>query len=119
MEGIDSIITAIGGVVTGMIGGVVTERKLKKSEAMAELLEVQKQYKELSEYTNTQFDRIKAQLDESRKSEEDCQKRHKQTLDIVTKQEERLVFLAEVIARKFEDEGLPRPIVRPHRKDLL
>ena len=119
MEGLDNIITAIGGALAGAFSGVVAERKFKKSEAMTELLVVQKQYKELSEYTNIQFDRIKAQLDESRKSEEECQKRHKQTLDIVTKQEERLVFLSEVIARKFEDECLPKPIVRPDKKDLL
>jgi phage-related tail protein len=119
MEGIDSIISAIGGAGAGAFSWFLAERKFKKSEAMSELLEVQKQYKELSEYTNVQFDRIKAQLEDSRKAEEECRKNHREALEIVTKQEERLLVLAEVIAQRFESDGLPQPIKRPHRKDLL
>ena len=113
------ISTTIGGMAAGILGGIWAEKKNKKSEAMQELLEVKAQYRELSEYTNAQFDRIKVQLEDSRKSEEECMKRHREALEMVNKQEERILVLAEVIARNMEEKGLPDPIKRPHRKDLL
>lgn len=109
---------AVGSALAGLLGGIWGEKKLKKSEAMQELLEVKAQYRELSDYTNAQFDRIKSQLEESRKAEEDCMKRHREALDLVNKQEVRLIELAEVIARTMEAQGLPKPIKRPHRDDL-
>jgi len=113
------ISTTIGGMAAGILGGIWAEKKNKKSEAMQELLEVKAQYRELSEYTNAQFDRIKMQLDDSRKAEEDCMKRNREAIDLVNKQEVRLMELAEVIARNMEAKGLPKPIHRPPKKDLL
>ena len=110
---------AVGSAIAGLLGGVWGEKKLKKSEAMQELLEVKAQYRELSEYTNSQFDRIKVQLEDSRKAEEDCMKRHREALDLLNRQEKKLMELGEVIARTMEVNGLPRPITRPHKKDLL
>lgn len=110
---------AVGSALAGLLGGIWGEKNLKKSEAMQELLEVKAQYRELSDYTNAQFDRIKVQLEDSRKSEEECMKRHREALEMVNKQEERILVLAEVIARNMEEKGLPEPIKRPHRKDLL
>lgn len=105
--------------IAGAIGGIWAEKKAKKSEAMQELVSIKEQYKELNDYTRTELSAIRAELHQSRLAEEDCHKKHGEALQLITKQERRIIELTETVALNMEANGLPKPITRPHNKDLL
>jgi hypothetical protein len=72
-EGIGAILTAIGGLATGVFGGI----RLGKSQQLEEVKGLINEYQEIHKINKDDLTDIRAQLEKSKTAEEQCFQQHR------------------------------------------